>query len=114
MIVLSCYVTSYPKLSIFKEQSFRTSLVVQWLRIHLPIQQTQVQSLFREDSTCRGPTKPVDHNPGALALEPVFCNKRNPHNEKLQHHNEEWSLLPTTRKSLWAAVKIKHSQKQIN
>ena len=28
-----------------------TSLVVQWLRLHLPMQRTQVQSLVQEDST---------------------------------------------------------------
>ena len=39
-----------------------TSLVVQWLRIHLPMQGTQVQALVREDPTCRGATKPVRHN----------------------------------------------------
>ena len=31
----------------------RTSLLVQWLRIYLPMQGTQVQSLFPEESTCR-------------------------------------------------------------
>ena len=39
-----------------------TSPVVQWLRIHLPTQGTRVQSLVREDPTCRGATKPVRHN----------------------------------------------------
>ena len=39
-----------------------TSLVAQWLRIHLPMQGTQVQYLVRENSTCRGATKPVRHN----------------------------------------------------
>ena len=39
-----------------------TSLVVQWLRIHLPMQGTRVQALLREDPTCRGATKPVHHN----------------------------------------------------
>ena len=39
-----------------------TSLVVQWLRIHLPMQGTWVQSLVREDPTCHGATKPVRHN----------------------------------------------------
>ena len=39
-----------------------TSLVVQWLRIRLPIQGTRVQSLVQEDPTCRGATKPVHHN----------------------------------------------------
>ena len=38
-----------------------TSLVVHWIRIHLPIQGTQVWSLIREDSTCFGATKPVCH-----------------------------------------------------
>ena len=39
-----------------------TSLVVQWLRIHLPMQGTRVRSLIWEDPTCRGTTKPVRHN----------------------------------------------------
>ena len=38
------------------------SLVVQWLRIRLPMQGTWVQSLAREDPACRGATKPVRHN----------------------------------------------------
>ena len=29
-----------------------TSLVIHWLRIHLPVQGIQVQSLVQEDSTC--------------------------------------------------------------
>ena len=39
-----------------------TSLVVQWLRIHLPMQGTQVQALVQEDPTCQGATKPMRHN----------------------------------------------------
>ena len=35
-----------------QEEHPRTSLVAQWLRIHLPIQGTQVQALVREDPTC--------------------------------------------------------------
>ena len=38
------------------------SLVVQWLRIHLPMQGTQVRSLVREDRTCHRATKSVRHN----------------------------------------------------
>ena len=41
---------------------WRTSLVAQWLRIHLPMQGTRVQALVREDPTCHGATKPVRHN----------------------------------------------------
>ena len=37
-------------------------LVVQWLRIHLPTQGTEVQSVVWEDSTCHGATKPKRHN----------------------------------------------------
>ena len=39
-----------------------TSLVVQWLRIRLPVQGTRVPSLVREDPTCCGATKLVCHN----------------------------------------------------
>ena len=58
----------------------KTSLVVQWLIIRLPMQGTQVQSLVREAPTCRGATKPVHHNYWACALEPA-------------HHNY-WALVP--------------------
>ena len=39
-----------------------TTLVAQWLRIHLPMQGTRVRALVKEDPTCRGATKPVRHN----------------------------------------------------
>ena len=45
-----------------KNDMLGTSLVVQWLRIRLPMQGTRVQALVREDPTCRGATKPVRHN----------------------------------------------------
>ena len=51
-----------------------TSLVAQWLRIHLPMQGTRVRSLVQEDPTCRGATKPVHHNYWACALEPACRN----------------------------------------
>ena len=35
-----------------------TSLVAQWLRIHLPMQGTRVRSLVREDPTCREQLSP--------------------------------------------------------
>ena len=38
------------------------SLVAQWLRICLPMQDTRVRSLVWEDPTCRGATRPVSHN----------------------------------------------------
>ena len=86
-----------------------TSLVAQWLRIHLPTQGTPVQSLVREDPTGHGATKPMRHNYWACALEPthhnywahvpqllkpvrlepVLHNKRSHHNEKPAHGNKE-------------------------
>ena len=39
-----------------------SSLVVQWIRMCLPLQGTQVRSLVQEDSTCHGATKPMRHN----------------------------------------------------
>ena len=38
------------------------SLVVQWLRVRLPMQGTRVQALVWEDPTGRGATGPVSHN----------------------------------------------------
>ena len=45
-----------------KNQILRTSLVVQWLRIRLPMQETQVRALVREDPTYHGATKLGSHN----------------------------------------------------
>ena len=39
-----------------------TSLAVQWLRLRLPMQGTQVRALVWEDPTCRGATGPMSHN----------------------------------------------------
>ena len=44
------------------KNSLGASLMVQWLRICLPMQGTQVRALVWEDPTCRGATRPVSHN----------------------------------------------------
>ena len=87
----------------------RTSLVLQWIRIHLSMQGTQVWSLVWEDSTCCGTTKPLCHNYWGHALgptshsywapmqqllkptcpKPLLRNKRSYHNEKPVHHSEK-------------------------
>ena len=92
-----------------QERGYGASLVVQWLRIHLPMQGTRVQALVWEDPTWRGATKPVHHNYWACALEPtshnywacvpqllklmrlqpVLRNKRCHCNEKPTYRNEE-------------------------
>ena len=93
----------------FKKCIWGTSLVVQWLRIRLPIQGTRVRALVQEDPTCGGATKSVCHSYWACALEPeshdywarvlqlpkparlepVLRNKRSPRNEKPAHRNED-------------------------
>ena len=40
----------------------RASLVAWWQRIHLPMQETQVQSLIQDNPICYGATKPMHHN----------------------------------------------------
>ena len=40
----------------------RASLVAQWLRICLPMQETRVRALVWEDPTCHGAAGPVSHS----------------------------------------------------
>ena len=99
-------------------------LPVQWIRIHLPMQRTWVQSLVQEDSTRHGATKLMRYNYWAHALEtasrsswipctlePLLHSKRSHHNEKPMHRNQEEPALATTRERLRAAMKTQHSQK---
>ena len=46
----------------FKKKGCQTSLVAQWIRIHLPMKGTWVPSLVQEDSTWCGTTKPLHNN----------------------------------------------------
>ena len=79
------------------------SLVVQWLRIRLPMQKTWVRSLVREDPTCCGATKPTRHNYWACALEPGSHNYWSPWalepvlSNRRSHCNEK-PMLTTSRK----------------
>ena len=118
-------------LSTFKNIFSGTSLVVQWLRIHLSMQGARVRALVREDRICRRATKPVRHNYWACALEstshncwaykpqllkpthlePVLHNKRSHRNEKTAHCNKEQLPLAATRESPHAATKTQCSQK---
>ena len=49
----------------------RASLVAQWQRIDLPVQELWVWPLTREDATCSRAAKPARHNCGACALGPA-------------------------------------------
>ena len=57
-----CEKTGWHFLENLKIELLGASLMVQWLRICLPMQGTRVRSLVREDPTCHGATKPVRHN----------------------------------------------------
>ena len=46
----------------FLKVHIRASLMVQWLRISLAMQETQVRSLVWEDPTSKRTTKPMHHN----------------------------------------------------
>ena len=75
------------------QRNSRTSLVVQWLRICLPMQGTWVQSSVWKDPTCWGATKPRCHNYWSTsALEPVPRNKK-----PLQWEAQalQWRVAPT-------------------
>ena len=61
-------------------------------RIRLPVQETQVRSLVREDPPCRRAAKPTYHNYWACVLEPVLPSARvlqqkKPPREKPVHCN---------------------------
>ena len=44
------------------KSQIRASLVAEWVRIHMPMKGTWVQSLIWEDSTSYRATKPVGHS----------------------------------------------------
>ena len=61
-----------------------TSLVAQWLRIHLPMRGTRVWALVREDPTCCGAAGPVCHSswsPRASTTEACMPGARAPQRE---------------------------------
>ena len=68
--------------NIFKEierierKTIETAMVVQWLRIRLPMQGTQVQSLVRELRS---------HLP--QSTKPKCCTKGSRSDEKFEHHS---------------------------
>ena len=86
---------------------YQTSLVVEWIRIYLPMQGTWVRSLVLKDSTCCRATKPLSHNfwahvlqlPNLACPEPVLHSKRSSLKEKLMHDKDKELPLTTTRGS---------------
>ena len=50
------------KVNTFNKAFVGASLVAQWLRICLPMQETRVRALVWEDPTCHGANGPVSHS----------------------------------------------------
>ena len=92
-----------------KKRPTETSRVVQWLRIHLSTQRTEVQYLAWEDPRCHGAAKPMHHNYWACTLQ----REKTP---QWKLHTSQWRVAPpaTTTESPRAATKIQCSQKSIN
>jgi len=65
------------------------SLVVQRLRIHLPMQGTWVRFLVWEDPTGLEVIKPALQLLKPVRLEPLLCNERSHYNEKSTLYSEE-------------------------
>ena len=98
----------FPLLSFLK--NWGTSLVVHSLRICLPMQGTEAQSLSREDPTCHGATKSEHHNSWSpCTLQSMLCNKRSHRSEKPIHHN--WR---SPRSQQLAKQWTQCNQKQVN
>ena len=87
-----------------------TILLVQWLRIHLPIKGTLVQSLVQKNATCHGQLSPC-----ATTTEPMLqsaCSATRSHcSEKPMHCNQRIAPLAATKENIRAATKTQHSQK---
>ena len=82
-----------------KNSDVSASLIMQWIRICLPMQGPWVQSLVREYSSCLGAAKPMCHNYWAHAAatearvtKPVLCKRRSQHREKTDRC--KWSGAP--------------------
>ena len=95
-----------------KTNTLGTFLVVQWLRIRLPMQLTRVWSLVQEDATWGRLVvdKPMHHNDRAHTLELVLCHTRSPHEKKPAHPAREQPRSPQLGKAGHSSPG-QHSQK---
>ena len=93
----------------------RTSLVVQWIRICLPMQGTQVRSLVWEDpARCRA-AKATCHSYWSLCSSSLCCTTRQATATRSPHaETRERPQLSTTREGLCTATKTQCNQKLIN
>ena len=80
---------------LYHKSSWGTSLVVQWLRIRLPMQGTRVRALVWEDPTCHGATRPVSHNYWACASGACAPQQERP--RQWEARAPRWRVAPTRR-----------------
>ena len=71
------------------------SLVAQWLRVCLPMQETRVRLLVWEDPTCRGAAGPVSHNYWACAS--GACALQQERLRWWEAHAPQWRVAPACR-----------------
>ena len=83
----------------------QTSLVVQWLRIRLPVEGTQVRSLVQEDPTSWGPAQPRYHSCWSACAQSPCSATRGRHGEQ--------PAPAAARESRCAAAKTQHSRRWI-
>ena len=76
--------------------------MVEWIRICVSMQGTQIQSLVWEDSTCYGATKAIATNSSAHVLQRPKLGtwSRCWQQEKPVHRHQEQTLLARTRGSV--------------
>ena len=77
-----------------------TSLVVQWLRIHLPIPGIQLRSLAWEESTCHRATKPVFQSSWNCMPWSLSSSRREATTVRRPHTETRVAPTATTRESL--------------
>lgn len=89
-------------------------LVVPWLGAHLPMQETPVRSLDREDPTCRGARKPGPHDDGPVPRSPGLQLLSPYPLERMLHKGSHPSEQPAhcRAEAIPAAVGAWHSQEQ--
>ena len=94
------------------QEAFRemTPLVVLWLRIHLPMLETRVQSLIWEDPTCVEQLSPFTT---IAAREPRVSGSQpeQPPQGEVQYRNERAARMPYNQRKARTAAKTQHSQK---
>ena len=85
----------------------RAPLMIPWLRIHLPIQETQIQTLIWEDPPCHEATKPGSRSYWACTLRPLKPTRR-----KLVFRNKGMPCTAAREETLLTAAGESHGMQQ--